>query len=190
MPKLKLDKQSLFALASETRVDILRSLRPMRRTVTQIADELGIDKAGVHRHLRRLSEGDLVRRDEDHGFVYYGLTWKGRDILDPRENTKIVILLTLSILLAATAFVAVLAAQPPNVLMADPGSTGDATRSEDSTYLGFRDDGPFGESLGTSGGWSVAWLLLGLGAGAAGTASVLVAWRRLHRPFQAPPTPS
>lgn len=101
--RVELDKKALFALASDTRVEILQTLEPMRRTVTQLAEELGIDKAAVHRHLQKLVEGGLVKRYEDHGFVYYGLAWKTRDLLNPTENTKIIILLTSAFLLLAVA---------------------------------------------------------------------------------------
>jgi DNA-binding transcriptional ArsR family regulator len=96
--KVELDKQALFALASDTRLDILRSLQSNRRTVSQLADLLNIDKAGVHRHLRKLEEGGLVTRTEDHGFVYYALSRKARDVISPGENTRIVLLLACSII--------------------------------------------------------------------------------------------
>jgi DNA-binding transcriptional ArsR family regulator len=92
--RVELDKKALFALASDTRLEILKSLNPMRRTVTQLSQSLGIDKAAVYRHLKKLEEGEFVKRYEDHGFVYYGLTWKARDLLDPKENTRIVILIS------------------------------------------------------------------------------------------------
>jgi DNA-binding transcriptional ArsR family regulator len=104
--QVELDKKSLFALASDTRLEILRALQPMRRTVTQLADSLGIDKAAVHRHLKTLEEGGFVKRYEDHGFVYYGLSWKARDLISPGENTRVIILLsaTLMLLMAAVVF--------------------------------------------------------------------------------------
>jgi len=94
--RVELDKKSLFALASDTRLDILRALQPMRRTVTQLSDALDIDKAAVHRHLKKMEEGGLVKRYEDHGFVYYGLSWKARDLMSPNENTRIVIMLSVT----------------------------------------------------------------------------------------------
>ncbi len=97
--KVELDKKSLFALASDTRVEILKSLQPMRRTVSQLSESLNIDKAAVHRHLKKMEEGGLVTRYEDHGFVYYGLSWKARDLLSPNENTRIVVLLSASTML-------------------------------------------------------------------------------------------
>lgn len=97
--RVELDKKALFALASDTRMDILKSLQPNRRTVSQLADLVGVDKAAVHRHLKKLEDGGFVKREEDHGFVYYGLSWKARDILSPNENTKIVVLITASVVM-------------------------------------------------------------------------------------------
>ncbi len=101
--RVELDKKGLFALASDTRLEILHALEPMRSTVTQLAEKVGVDKAAVYRHLQKLVDGGLVRRYDDHGFVYYGLSWKARDLLNPTDNTKIIILLTCSVLLTAVA---------------------------------------------------------------------------------------
>lgn len=92
--RVELDKKSIFALASDTRLEILKSLNPMRRTVTQLSEELKIDKGAVHRHLKKMEAGGLVKRFEDHGFVYYGLSWKARDLVAPNENTRIVVVLS------------------------------------------------------------------------------------------------
>lgn len=97
--KVELDKKALFALASDTRIEILKALQPSRRTTTQLAEELSIDKAAIHRHLKKLEEGGFVTRQEDHGFVYYGLSWKARDIISPGDNTKIIIIFSSSWLL-------------------------------------------------------------------------------------------
>lgn len=92
--RVELDRKSIFALASDTRMEILKTLQPMRRTVTQLSEALNIDKGAVHRHLKKMEEGGLVKRYEDHGFVYYGLTWKARDLVVPNENTRIVVVLS------------------------------------------------------------------------------------------------
>lgn len=110
--RVELDKKALFALASDTRMDILKSLQPNRRTVSQLAELVGVDKAAVHRHLKKLEEGGFVKREEDHGFVYYGLSWKARDILSPNENTKIVVLITASIVLIGAVILMMYMANP------------------------------------------------------------------------------
>ncbi len=106
--KVELDKKALFALASDSRMEILKALHPQRRTVAQLADQLGIDKAAVHRHLKKLEEGELVTRFEDHGFVYYGLSWKARDVVSPGENTKIIIIFGMGLLMVGAAIMAIL----------------------------------------------------------------------------------
>ncbi len=109
--RVELDKKSLFALASDTRLEMLKSLQPMRRTVSQLSEELGIDKSAIHRHLKKMEEGGLVKRFEEHGFVYYGLTWKARDLISPNESTRVVIILSAMwiVLLAAVIFLATIA---------------------------------------------------------------------------------
>jgi len=142
--RVELDKKSLFALASDTRVDILKSLQPMRRTVTQLAESLGIDKSAVHRHLKKLEEGGLVKRYEDHGFVYYGLSWKARDLMSPTENTKVIVLLSSSWIFMLVAAFLVLATFSSTIGGLTGGSTGDpqnayggdASRDAQHTALG------------------------------------------------------
>jgi DNA-binding transcriptional ArsR family regulator len=113
--KVELDKKALFALASDSRMEILKALNPQRRTVAQLADQLSIDKAAVHRHLKKLEEGGLVTRFEDHGFVYYGLSWKARDVISPGENTKIIIVfsMTVAMVIGAIAAIAVSVSNSP-----------------------------------------------------------------------------
>lgn len=108
--RVEIDKKALFALASDTRLDILRAFQPMRRTVTQLSETLNIDKAAIHRHLKKLEEGGFVKRFEDHGFVYYGLSWKARDILSPNENTRVIVLLSSSWIFAIVTVFLIIAA--------------------------------------------------------------------------------
>jgi DNA-binding transcriptional ArsR family regulator len=139
--RVELDKKSLFALASDTRLDILKSLQPMRRTVTQLSESLNIDKAAVYRHLKKMEEGGLVKRFEEHGFVYYGLSWKARDLLSPDENTRIVVLLSCTWLLVMGAvFLLTIGLTTQYDLIAPP------TRGPPSHGTGY-DGGLIGEPL-------------------------------------------
>jgi len=169
--KVELDKRALFALASDTRLEMLKALEPHRRTVSQLAEVLGIDKAAVHRHLKKLEEGGFVVRAEDHGFVYYALTWKSRDILNPSDRTKIIILISSSIVcLLAMAIVVFLASSGPGPSAADEGSI----------YQNAPDPGADGTSTpdwsGDSWGGLLAPAVLGLAA-AAFLASAYMVWR-------------
>lgn len=111
--RVELDKIALFALASDTRIEILKNMQANRMTVTQLADRVEVDKAAVHRHLKKLEEGGFVKREEDHGFVYYSLTWRARDILSPNENTKIIVLIASSILILCVVSLLLIAIATP-----------------------------------------------------------------------------
>ncbi len=183
--RVELDKKALFALASDTRVEILRALQPMRRTVTQLAGTLEVDKAAVHRHLQKLVEGELVKKYEDHGFVYYGLSWKARDLLSPNENTKIVVLLgsflwvlVVAVAVAAIAlsssFVAVPLTGPPGET---PGVTPGTLADEGSRQI------LLPGNIAVSAAHPIWPILAGVLA-AVSVAFFIIAWRRLRRPRQ------
>lgn len=100
-PKVTLDQASFRALASETRVAILRALSEHQMTLTQLAERLGISKPGVMKHLELLQEAGLVLRDTpERKWIYYRLTTKGERILDPNK-TRIMLALGFSIFAVA-----------------------------------------------------------------------------------------
>jgi DNA-binding transcriptional ArsR family regulator len=179
--RVELDKKSLFALASDTRLEMLKSLQPMRRTVSQLSEELGIDKGGIHRHLKKMEEGGLVKRFEEHGFVYYGLTWKARDLISPNESTRVVIILSALwiVLLAAVIFLAAIAVHQlnddsPSRLL--PGTGSDYGELQELTA----------EPL--EGGFSFI-LLIAIFASAA-LVLLLLVYRFVRKPFQGSPEKS
>ncbi|UCE80461.1 MAG: winged helix-turn-helix transcriptional regulator [Methanobacteriota archaeon] len=137
--RIELDKKSLFALASDTRLEMLKSLQPKRRTVSQLSEELGIDKGAIHRHLKKMEEGGLVKRYEDHGFVYYGLSWKARDLMTPNENTRIIIVLSAMWIFSV---VAVFFLAAGIIAQTGPDPLSDAPRSPAGEY-----DSAFNETL-------------------------------------------
>ena len=98
MSKITLDLNSFKALASETRLDILRALDGKKMSLNELSEALNLNKATIHEHLMKLYEAGLIKRKEreGHKWVYYKLSWKGASLLHP-DNTKIVILLTITI---------------------------------------------------------------------------------------------
>jgi DNA-binding transcriptional ArsR family regulator len=172
--KVELDKKALFALASDSRMEILKELQPQRRTVTQLAEALDIDKGAVHRHLKKLEEGGLVTRYEDHGFVYYGLSWKARDIISPGENTKIVITFGVSIVMALSAIGALfLGFSSTGQRYAETGQNDPVSASNATQYL-------------TGGSINGDWILLAaiLGLVAAALAYLVIRWVRKPKQTQ------
>jgi ArsR family transcriptional regulator len=172
--RVELDKKSLFALASDTRLEILKALQPMRRTVSQLSEALDIDKAAVYRHLKKMEEGGLVVRQEDHGFVYYGLSWKARDLMSPNENTKIIILISsvfvFSILAAfflMVGLVAVDVMDQPILIPKSPSEDGHLSQVREFSSIGA----------------SQAWIIL-IGFVAAAVIASTLAVRKMRRPRQ------
>lgn len=177
--KVELDRRSLFALASDTRLEMLKALQSNRRTVSQLAELLEIDKAAVHRHLKKLEEGGFVVRAEDHGFVYYALTWRSRDILNPNDKTKIVILISTSMICLIALMVVLFMASSPAGMR--PGSVNQESGSQDGMGM----EGPAAQpDEGMAVGPSFEAILLAGGLGIASACSAAVAWRAFRRPRQ------
>jgi len=127
MPKVTLDMNTFKALASDTRLDILRALDGKKMSLKDIEKATRLNKATLHEHLQKLNEAGLVKRKEreGHKWVYYKLTWKGEGLLHP-ENTRIVVMFSItfvSLLLAVMLLVSF--SQPIIVGMAQ--NCGDVT---------------------------------------------------------------
>jgi DNA-binding transcriptional ArsR family regulator len=106
MSKVTLDRDTFKALASDTRLDILRTLDGRKMNLTEIASQTKLNKATLHEHLSKLAEAGLVKKKEreGHKWVYYKLSWKGENILHP-ENTRIVIMFSMTFVALAAGFI-------------------------------------------------------------------------------------
>jgi len=90
-----LTKGTFEVLASETRLDILKTLNARRMTITELAGTLDLAKSTIHHHLQRLADAGLVAAGDDgHAWVYYALTPEGRALLQPHGSTRIRVFLT------------------------------------------------------------------------------------------------
>lgn len=95
--KVILDATTFKALASRTRLNILKNLDERQKTISELAKKLDLNKATIYEHLYLLQEVGLVeKKNSENKWVYYKLTWKGIDLLHP-EKKKIVVLLSISI---------------------------------------------------------------------------------------------
>ena len=76
--KVVLDRKSFEALAVDTRVKILKSLKERRKTLSEIAKEQGMSVSGIKEHLETLEHVGLIeKKDDGHKWKYYELTKKG-----------------------------------------------------------------------------------------------------------------
>jgi len=99
MAKVTLDRDAFKALASDTRLDILRCLDGKKMTVTELSGVTNMNKATLHEHLSKLAHVGLIKRmeREGHKWVYYKLSWKGSCLLHP-ENNRIVVMFSATFL--------------------------------------------------------------------------------------------
>ena len=67
MPKITLDRDMFKALASETRLDILKTLDGKKLCLNEISNKINLNKATLHEHLSKLNEAGLVKRKERKG---------------------------------------------------------------------------------------------------------------------------
>ena len=106
MPKVTLDRETFKALASDTRLGILRTLDGKKMGLKEISKATNLNKATLHEHLSKLHEAGLVKRKEreGHKWVYYKLTWKGESLLHP-ENTRIVVMFSVTFVALAAGFI-------------------------------------------------------------------------------------
>ena len=103
--KVVLDRKSFEALAVDSRVRILKSLKQRRKTLSEIAQEMGMSVSGVKEHLETLEGADLVKKmDDGHKWKYYELTKKGSDLVAPKELRVWVVLSISVIALLISAF--------------------------------------------------------------------------------------
>lgn len=99
--KVTLDLETFKALASTTRLSVLKTLGERRKTLSEISRDLDLNKATVHEHLAVLVATGLVKKnDEGRKWIYYELSWQGERLLHPQESTTFAVLLGLSVVAA------------------------------------------------------------------------------------------
>jgi DNA-binding transcriptional ArsR family regulator len=117
--KITLDRESFRALASDTRISILKSLGRRRKMLAELSKELSMSPSTVKEHMESLTSAGLaVMIDDGHKWKYYELTRKGKNVLDPGQ-AKVWIMLSISIvgmLMASQGII--LSMAPPGEMLA------------------------------------------------------------------------
>ncbi len=106
-PKITLDASTFKALASGTRVNILKTLEKRRHTQSELAAVLTVSIPTIKEHLLAMERAGLVKRNEEgRKWIYYSLTEKAKCVLDP-ERKRLWIVLGFFLLSAVGAVVAI-----------------------------------------------------------------------------------
>lgn len=128
--KIVLDKESFEALAVGTRVKILKSLKERRKTLSELAKEIGMSVSGIKEYLEILEKTHLIEKiDDGHKWKYYELTKKGKNIVHPQEF-RVLVLLTFSII-ALIGSIFMMSASVEEPVMLETMAAGDAQNNED-----------------------------------------------------------
>jgi DNA-binding transcriptional ArsR family regulator len=94
--KVVLDRRSFEALAVDTRIQIMKSLKARRKTLSELSKEMGMSVSGVKEHLETLERADLIKKiDDGHKWKYYELSRKGAELVAPKE-LRVWVLLSIS----------------------------------------------------------------------------------------------
>jgi len=118
--KIVLDRKSFEALAVDSRVRILKSLKQRRKTLTEMSEELGMSVSTVKEHLENLEGvGLILKKDDGHKWKYYELTQKGADIVAPKE-LRVWILLSMSLVVFAASLLALFYSLAPPMMAGAP----------------------------------------------------------------------
>lgn len=85
---MEIDRRTVKALASPTRIEILRAALNGESTTTDISRELDKTKSTVSSHLDKLTEAELLEKDQKDGRrrVIYRPTRKAESIIEGREK--------------------------------------------------------------------------------------------------------
>ena len=91
--KITLDASTFKALASGTRVNILKTLEKRRHTQSELAAVLNVSIPTIKEHLSEMEQAGLVKRHEEgRKWIYYSLTEKSKCILDPERKRLWIVL--------------------------------------------------------------------------------------------------
>ncbi|MBI5051617.1 winged helix-turn-helix transcriptional regulator [Candidatus Micrarchaeota archaeon] len=97
-PDLIVTKEMLKAISTESRLELLRSLKERQKTQTELATELKLSPPTVLEHIQQLEKAglvELVKEDKERKWKYYQLTKPGRKLIE-KKPLNILLLLTAS----------------------------------------------------------------------------------------------
>jgi len=137
MEEIIIDKDSIDVLSSDTRVTILKSLDSSGcMTATRLSEELNLSKSTVHGHLTRLAEANFVKKDDSRKWVYWELTDRGRGVLHPHKQTRILFLLASGALVLVGGIVEICRAVTDMLVPAAPPMKGISIPAEVHLVIG------------------------------------------------------
>ncbi len=97
---MEITKKTIKALASDTRLEILKMLAGRRKISADIAKQLRLAPSTVNEHMKILEQAGLVKRkDTGHKWIYFEITDSGRNLVQPRSPVQFILILSLGIVM-------------------------------------------------------------------------------------------
>ena len=100
--KILIDRKTLKAISSDTRMDLLKHLSNRRYTLSELSKKMDLKNPTIKEHLDNLIDSNLVKKEEsENKWKYYSLTRKGKKIIQP-EEVNVLFAFSFSLLSALT----------------------------------------------------------------------------------------
>ena len=104
--KILIDKETLKAIAVDTRLNILKLLLKKKYTLSDIAGILELGVSTIKEHLDILLKAGLIKKeDTERKWKYYSLSFKGKRLIEPREIKVLFAFITTLIAAVGMVFV-------------------------------------------------------------------------------------
>jgi len=104
--KILIDRETLKAIAVDTRINIMKLLSNKNYTLSDISDMLGMSVSTIKEHLDILVKAKLIKKEKtERKWKYYSLTFKGKRLIEPREIKVLFAFITTLIATVGMAFV-------------------------------------------------------------------------------------
>jgi DNA-binding transcriptional ArsR family regulator len=97
---MEIGGKEIKALASDTRVMIMKSLGERRKMPSELSRELSMAPSTIVEHLHVLESSGLIKHVETgHKWKYYELTEKGKSLVRPKFPVQFVVMLSLGVIM-------------------------------------------------------------------------------------------
>ena len=102
---MDIDHATIKAVSAESRKNLLKSLKARKKMPSELSKETGLSPSTIVGHLQSLQTAGLIRRVETgHKWVYYELTDKGSNIVQPKVPMQFALALLLGVAMTAFGF--------------------------------------------------------------------------------------
>ncbi|MBU3896559.1 MAG: winged helix-turn-helix domain-containing protein [Nanoarchaeota archaeon] len=96
---MEIDKKTIMALSSDSRLDILKMLKEQRMLPSEISKKIDLAPSTISEHLKKLENANLIKREERGAkWVYYNLTPKGKSLIQPKIPVQFILILSIGLI--------------------------------------------------------------------------------------------